>query len=129
MANERELEVYFDELGYSYELLGPRMWVLDLSPSGSDGKVVVSFSPPLVVLRMKVAELPAGDNAALFRTLLEANAQELVHGAFGVEGNAIVVVDTLEAEYLDVAELQASLDGVAFAAATIIPRLKGFSVK
>jgi len=129
MANEREIEIYFDELGYSYELLGPRMWVLDLSPAGTDGKVVVSFSPPLVVLRMKVAELPAGDNAALFRTLLEANAQELVHGAFGLEGNAIVVVDTLEAEYLDLAELQASLDGVAFAAATIIPRIKSFSVK
>ncbi len=131
MADEREVEHYFEELGYDYEVIGPQMWILDAaSTGGGAGKIVVSFSPPLLVLRMKVAELPGDkDDAKLFRTLLEANAHDLVHGAFGLEGRAIVIVDTLEAEYSDVAELEASVDGVVFAAATLIPRLKSFGVK
>lgn len=130
MANERDVERYFEELGYDYEMLGPSMWVVDAAVEGGFGKVVVSYSPPLVVLRLKVVELAKGrDDARLFRALLEANARDVVHGAFGLEGNAIVVVDTLEAEYFDVVELQASVDGMAFAAATILPRLEKFGVK
>jgi hypothetical protein len=130
MANERDVERYFEELGYDYEMLGPTMWVVDAAVEGGFGKVVVSYSPPLVVLRLKVVELTKGrDDAKLFRALLEANARDVVHGAFGLEDNAIVVVDTLEAEYLDVVELQASVDGMAFAAATILPRLEKFGVK
>ena len=130
MANERDVERYFEELGYDYEMLGPSMWVVDAAVEGGFGKVIVSYSPPLVVLRLKVVELAKGrDDAKLFRALLEANARDVVHGAFGLEDNAIVVVDTFEAEYFDVVELQASVDGMAFAAATILPRLEKFGVK
>jgi len=130
MATERDIERYFEELGYEYEMLGPQMWIVDPTPEGGAGKVVVSYSPPLVVLRLKVAEA-AGvkEEAKLFRALLEANARDVVHGAFGLENTAIVVVDTLEAEYLDPVELQASVDSMAFAAATIMPRLKEFGLK
>ncbi len=130
MANERDVERYFEELGYDYEMLGPSMWVVDAAVEGGFGKVIVSYSPPLVVLRLKVVELAKGrDDAKLFRALLEANARDVVHGAFGLEDNAVVVVDTFEAEYFDVVELQASVDGMAFAAATILPRLEKFGVK
>jgi hypothetical protein len=129
MANERDVELYFDELGYNYDILGPQMWVVDASDEGA-GKVVVSYSPPLLVLRLKVLDLPKKvDEAGVFRALLEANARDVVHGAFGLEENAVVVVDTLEAEYLDAVELQASIDAMSFAAATIIPRLKKLGVK
>jgi hypothetical protein len=129
MANERDIERYFEELGYSYEMLGPQMWMVDAGTESGFGRVVVSYSPPLVVLRLKVAELPKGkDDAKLFRMLLDANARDVVHGAFGLEDKAIVVVDTLEAEYMDAIELQASVDGMAFAAATILPRLKEFGL-
>jgi hypothetical protein len=130
MANERDVERFFEELGYDYEMLGPQMWVVNAAAEGGFGKAVVSYSPPLVVLRLKVAELAKGqEDAKLFRMLLEANARDVVHGAFGLEKKAIVVVDTLEAEYLDAVEFQASVDGIAFAAATILPRLKEFGLK
>jgi hypothetical protein len=130
MANERDLERFFEELGYDYEMLGPQMWVVDAAAEGGSAKAVVSYSPPLVVLRLKVADIAKGkEDAKLFRMLLEANARDVVHGAFGLEDKAIVVVDTLEAEYLDAVELQASVDGMAFAAATILPRLKEFGLK
>ncbi len=130
MATERDVERYFEELGYDYEMMGPQMWVVDAGAEGGFGKVFVSYSPPLVVLRLKVADLPkGGGDAKLFRMLLEANARDVVHGAFGLEDKTIVVVDTLEAEYLDAVELQASVDGMAFAAATVLPRLKEFGLK
>jgi hypothetical protein len=130
MANERDLEHYFADLGYDYELLGPRMWLLDTRAGGGAGKVVVSYSPPLVVLRLKVAQLPGDkDDVKLFRLLLEANARELVHGAFGVEGRALVVVDTLDADFVEEEELQAAVDGIALAAAAITPRLKEYGLK
>jgi hypothetical protein len=130
MATERDVERYFEELGYDFEMMGPQMWVVDAGAEGGFGKVVVSYSPPLVVLRLKVADLPkGGGDAKLFRMLLEANARDVVHGAFGLEDKTIVVVDTLEAEYLDAVELQASVDGMAFAAATVLPRLKEFGLK
>jgi hypothetical protein len=130
MATERDLERYFEELGYDYEMMGPQMWVVDAGAESGFGKVVVSYSPPLVVLRLKVADLAKGrEDAKLFRMLLEANARDVVHGAFGLEDKTIVVVDTLEAEYLDAVELQASVDGMAFAAATVLPRLKEFGLK
>ncbi len=130
MATERDVERYFEELGYDYEMMGPQMWVVDAGAEGGFGKVVVSYSPPLVVLRLKVADLPkGGGDAKLFRMLLEANARDVVHGAFGLEDKTIVVVDTLEADYLDAVELQASVDGMAFAAATVLPRLKDFGLK
>lgn len=129
MANERDLEKYFEELEYAYDIVGPQMWLIDTGAEGGFAKVLISYNPPLVVLRLKVADLPKGDDAKLFRMLLEANAQELVHGAFALEGNSLVVVDTLEAEYLDIVELQASVDAMTFAAANIGPRLKQFGVK
>jgi hypothetical protein len=130
MATERDIERYFEELGYDFEMMGPQMWIVDAGAEGGFGKVVVSYSPPLVVLRLKVADLPkGGGDAKLFRMLLEANARDVVHGAFGLEDKTIVVVDTLEAEYLDAVELQASVDGMAFAAATVLPRLKEFGLK
>ncbi|MGD8718839.1 MAG: hypothetical protein PVH29_08455 [Candidatus Zixiibacteriota bacterium] len=130
MANERDVERYFEELDYDYEMLGPQMWLVDISEQGGFGKVVVSYSPPLVVMRLKVADVAEGmDEAKVFRALLEANARDVVHGAFGLENDAIVAVDTLEAEYMDAVELQASIDGMAFAAATILPRLKELGLK
>ncbi len=130
MANERDLERYFEELDYGYQILGPQMWMLETPAEAGFAKVVVSYSPPLVVLRVKVTPVPKGaDPAKLFRMLLEANAQEVVHGAFGLEGDNIVLVDTLEAEFLDPVELQASVDGMTFAAASVLPRLKQFGSK
>lgn len=130
MTHERDLEHMFEELGYGYEIVGPQMWLLDTAAGGGAGKVVVSYSPPLVVMRLKVADLPGGkDDPQLMRRLLEANAHDLVHGSYGLEGNAVVIVDTLEADYLDVAEFQASVDGIVFAAATLIPWLKEFGIK
>ena len=45
----------------------------------------------MVVFRVKVMELPQTGREELYRTLLELNTTEMVHGAFGIEGETVVI--------------------------------------
>ena len=62
-------------------------------------------------------DLPRADREALYRTLLSLNTAEMVHGAFGLEGDAVVIVHALDLENLDFNEFQAVIDDVSLAIA------------
>ena len=83
-------------------------------------EVLVNFAPPVAILRVTVMTLPAGaaQQAKLCRQLLEYNARDLVHGAYGLEGDKVVLVDTLELENLDFNEFEASFESMTLAIAT-----------
>lgn len=95
----------------------PNLWIAN-TPDGAE--VVVHFAPPVLLMRVRVMELPAGDSrrGELFRQLLELNARDLVHGSYGLEGDHIVLTDTLELENLDYNEFEASFDSVTLALAS-----------
>jgi hypothetical protein len=84
MVTREEIENFLDRLapdGASYTELEPGLWLV--RPSGEmDFDVVVNYSPPVVVLRVKVMNLPTDDEAVatLSRRLLQLNASDLVHG-------------------------------------------------
>ena len=82
-------------------------------------EVVVHFAPPVVILRVTVMTLPAATprRSELLRELLELNARDLVHGAYGLEGDKVVLTDTLELENLDFNEFEASFDSITLALA------------
>ncbi len=83
------------------------------------------FAPPVVILRVRVMELPESEprRSELFRQLLEYNARELVHGSYGLEGNHVVLTDTLELENLDFSEFEASFDSITLALASHLATL------
>ena len=90
--------------------------------------MVVHYSPPLVVLRTKVLDVPE-DQArctGLYRRLLELNATDLVHGAYGIEEGDIILADSLELENLDFNEFQASVDSMQLAVASHLESLSPF---
>jgi hypothetical protein len=91
--------------------------------------VVVNYSAPLLLLRMKVMDLPeaSASDANLFRTLLELNASDLVHGAYGLEQRELILSDTLELETLDFHELQASLESMQMAATGHMERIRSLA--
>ncbi len=97
--------------------LQPGIWVVRTT---AGAEVVVHFAPPVVILRVTVMTLPAGAErqAELCRELLGYNARDLVHGAYGLEGDRVVLVDTLELENLDFTEFEASFDSLTLALAT-----------
>jgi hypothetical protein len=99
-------------------------------PGGKNGEtpVVISHAAPLLVFRMKVLDVPAdGDKCSqLYRRLLEANASDLVHAAYGLEEDDVILTESLEIENLDFNEFQATIDAFGMAMATQMESLSAF---
>ena len=70
--------------------------------------------------------LPEADREALYDALLRLNATSLVHGAYGVEGDSVVIMDTIQSPNLDLNEIQGSIDAITLALTTHYERLSSF---
>ena len=125
MTTQEDIESWLDRLdgaSVAVKELGPGLRVVR---TRDDAEVVVHYAAPVVILRVRVMELPAGEprRGELFRQLLEFNARELVHGSYGLEGDHIVLTDTLELENLDYNEFEASFDSLTLALASHLSTL------
>lgn len=130
MVTKEDIERFLDRLeaeGATYEEIEPGLYIL--KPSGElDFSVVVHYSPPVVVLRVKVMSLPqnAESLATLSRRLLELNATDLVHGSYGIENNSIVMTEALELAHLDFEEFLAAYESITVALASHLRELGSF---
>ena len=97
---------------------------------GGLDNIIVTIAGPVLVFRVKLMEIPRalkeGDREQLFRTLLELNATEMMHGAYGVEGESVVICDALQLENLDFNEFAATIDDISLAVASHMGRLAKF---
>ncbi len=121
MATRDNIEHYLIQLESPFESIETHMWVIR-----NTANVVVTYEPPLVVFRMKLMEIPKERCEEFFKLLLELNATNMIHGAYGIEGESIVLIDTLQSEHLDFNEFQASLDALLLASTQDYPKLKAF---
>ena len=80
----------------------------------------------MLVFRVKVMDIPRHHREELFRTLLELNATEMMHGAYGIEGESVVIMDALQLENLDYNEFAATVDDITLAVASHHGRLAKF---
>ena len=123
-----------DLLSFFDRLYGGSLTVMELEPNiwlvrtPEDAEVVVHYAPPVVILRVRVMELPDSEprRGELFRQLLEYNARDLVHGSYGLEGDHVVLTDALELENLDFSEFEASFDSLTLALASHLGSLAAF---
>jgi hypothetical protein len=123
MKSAEDVESYLLRMGVPYETLNPGMWVVK-----TDGPpMAVSLAGPVVAFRLKVMDAPKTGREELYRTLLSLNTTEMVHGAFGLEGDAVVIVHALELENLDLNEFQATIDDMSMAVAKHQPSLARFT--
>jgi hypothetical protein len=122
MLTRDDIESFLDRLtaeGANYEEVEQGLWVV--RPGGPlELDVVVHYSPPVVLLRVKVMNVPDDDGkcADLNRRLLELNANDLVHGAYGIAQNSIVLTEALELEHLDYEEFLAAYESMTLALAS-----------
>lgn len=116
MVTIEQIESYMLQMELPYEELGEGIWVIYDSDNKDAPKLIVSFSEEVVHFRIKVMEIPKNQNVhcELFRKLLEFSATGLTHGAFAIENNSIVLLDSLQAENLDFNEFQASIEALFF---------------
>jgi hypothetical protein len=125
MITREDIQSFLDRLeggALTVTEIEPNLW---LARTRDDAEVVVHFAPPVVILRVRVMELPESEprRSELFRQLLEYNARELVHGSYGLEGDHVVLTDTLELENLDFSEFEASFDSITLALASHLATL------
>lgn len=117
MVSREDLESYLIRMDLDYEEIDPGMYLVRGRNHGFP--FVVHHDEALLLIRMKLMDMSeTNESRELFRRLLELNASEVVHGAYGIEEDELIISDTLELETLDFHELQASMESIELAAAT-----------
>ena len=116
MSPKEKIESYLVKLSLTFQVTSPNSWVVRDATKGLENLLVI-LAEPLVILRINVMEVPAAGREKLFEELLRLNATDLAHGAYAVEGNTVIIVDTLEAHTMDLEEFEASLDAIGLALA------------
>jgi hypothetical protein len=111
---ECKVEQFLINLMYSYQEIGENLWLMDDEEHSLEG-VVVMYADPLVIVRTAVMDVPDKNRMELFTKLLELNANDLLHGAYGLDNNKVILIDTLEYETLDFEEFRATLDAFSLA--------------
>ena len=127
MLSRDDIESYLDRLsvdGAEYQEVEPGLWVVRRGDV-LDIDVVVHFTPPVVLLRVKVMDCPSDDGrcASLNKRLLELNANDLVHGSYGIADGSVVLTEALELSHLDYEEFLAAYESMTLALATHLREL------
>ena len=122
MVTREDVERYLLQSELSHEEVQEGMWVAHAEGGPS---LVIHHSPPVLVFRLKVMDIPR-DHARcseLYRQLLRYNATDLVHAAYGLEEEDVVLTETLELANLDQNEFQAVIDSFQMAMASHLEHL------
>jgi len=115
MVTREDVEGYLLRMELPFQEIEEGLWVIgdarDVAP------VFLNYTPPLLLVRVEVMDAPQDEELrnGLFRELLELNATDMVHGAYGLDENEIVMTDTLQLTDLDFSEVQASLESILLA--------------
>jgi len=127
MLTREDLESFLIRMELDYEEVDEGMFLIRGQDHGLP--VVVHYADDLLLIRMKVMDLPQGGdgNLDLYRTLLELNATDVVHGAYGIENGELVLSDYLGLETLDFPELQASMESIQLAASSHMERIRNLA--
>jgi hypothetical protein len=92
----------------------------------TDGpSIAIRVAEPIVLVRVDIGKVPADADrqAKLFRQLLAYNTSDLIHAAYGIDGENIVLTAGLPLENLDMNELAAALSDIEMALARHIGTL------
>lgn len=116
VTNDKIVE-YLIQTEMPFEQVEEGMWLIHDETDYIDN-IVLIHTPPVITFRVKlmeVGQVPQDQQFSLFSHLLSLNSSEMVAGAYGLEGEAVVIIDSLQSENLDFNEFQGSLDAIAMA--------------
>jgi hypothetical protein len=125
MAGLNKIEEYLIDLGISYEEPEPGTWVVEDVGKGIP-KLFVSYVDPVVMIHARVMKAPSKDRETFFAQLLKLNYEGLLHGAYALKGDDVLLLDTLEYEDMDKSEFEASLDAICFSLSEHYPLLSRY---
>lgn len=124
VSSNEELEAYLTKLERRWEHTPDNTYLVGVT---SDSPVALRLAPPVLVVHAEIGDVPTADSATeikVLRRLLELNRSDLLHAAYGVEGNRIVLGSALELSNLDLNELEAVLSDMDLAMSEHVPVLR-----
>jgi hypothetical protein len=124
-VDETKIERYMIDLMLTYREISENIWMIEDENHSLNG-VVVAYSDPLVIIRVAVMPVPQENKLELFTKLLELNANDVVHGAYALDTNDIILIDTLEYDSMDLQDFRASLDAISLALTQHYPVLSKY---
>ena len=111
--------------GAVFDQLDPTTWLVTLD-NAHHSRVIVKVADPIVLFSLPFGPLDDIVNLEqLYRTLLELNA-ELMHNAYAIEGNRLVLSGALQTENLDANEFQAVIDDLTINLDTHLEKLSNW---
>jgi hypothetical protein len=123
--NRNKIEQYLIDLMYSYREIDKNIWLLDDGKHNLEG-IAVMYDDPVVVFRVVVMDAPPERRLELFTKLLELNASDILHGAYALEENKIVLINTLDYDTMDYGEFRSTLDAFSLALVQHYPVLSAY---
>lgn len=135
MRTREDVEAYLAKSPYPFHELEENTWLVQ-DRSGAKENIVVRLSGDIVLFRVNVVDLASIDAARreeLFSLLLELNAGDMLHGAYGIAksdaGGKVLLTSAMRLEDLDYSELVGTLDDFSMAIAKHHERIARFSVR
>lgn len=120
-----DLEAQLGRLGRRYERTPDGTFVVAIGPNQPPAALLLV--PPVLVVQVAIGDAPKdlAVAAPIYKKLLELNASALLHTAFGLENDQIVLAAALELDNLDLNELEAVLSDIDVALSEHVPVLRG----
>jgi len=129
VADNEDLEQLLTGLNRRFEVAGDAgVYLVSMSPGQSP--CALSISPPVLLAQVQVGPLPKLDDRAsvkYLRRLLELNSSGLLHAAFALDADQIVLTAALELQNLNSNELSAVLSDLDQALSEYVPELVALS--
>lgn len=124
ISTSDDLEAQLGRLGRRYERTPDGTFIVSLG--ANNPPVALLLVPPVLVAQVAIGEAPKNLAAAapIYKKLLELNASALLHAAFGLENDQIVLAAALELDSLDLNELEAVLADLDVALGEHVPTLR-----
>ncbi|MBZ4645184.1 MAG: hypothetical protein PWR27_1773 [Petroclostridium sp.] len=114
MDTKDRIEKFMLDMNLSFEEIDENTWMIEDELANIDN-IVVKLLEPIVLFRVKIMPVPKENREEFYKKLLELNATDLVHGAYAIEGDSVIIVDTLQAENLDMNEFQSTIESIGLA--------------
>jgi len=126
MRTRDDIEAFLSRSGHPHKELAEDTWLVT-DPSDAGENIVVRISEGLVVFRLKVLELDkvrGETREQFFAELLRLNGEDMVHGAYGISEDNVIMIATLRMENLDFNEFSGTLDDFSVALSDHYPKLR-----
>jgi hypothetical protein len=123
--DKNKIEQYLIDLMYTYREVDKDIWLVE-DPERSLVGIVVMYDDPVVVFRVAVMDAPEKNRLEFFTKLLELNATDILHGAYALENNQVVLINTLDYATMDYGEFRSTLDSFSLALLQHYPILSSY---